>query len=59
MDLVDLAEVITDEQKAENFLKVKGILKTFTQCLYCGNLDFGKIRRNSFKCYRCKKEWTQ
>ncbi len=29
MDLVDLAEVITDEQKAENFLKVKGYSENF------------------------------
>jgi transposase len=56
--VVDLAEVITDEQKAEDFLREKGILKTFTQCPYCGNPHFGKVRRNSFKCYRCKKEWS-
>ncbi len=30
MDFVILAEVITDKQKAEDFLRVKGILKTFT-----------------------------
>lgn len=58
MDLVTLAEAITDEQKAEDFLRARGILKTFTQCPYCGNIHFGKVRRNFFKCYRCKKEWS-
>ncbi len=58
MDLIILAEVIRDEQKAEDFLRAKGILKTFTQCPYCGNIHFGKVRRNFFQCYRCKK-WGQ
>ncbi len=25
---------------------------------YCGNKHFGKVRRNMYKCYKCKKEWS-
>ncbi|GIV10112.1 MAG: hypothetical protein KatS3mg019_2203 [Fimbriimonadales bacterium] len=58
MDLLTLSEVITSEQKAEVFLRERGILKSFTECLYCGNPHFGKVRRNSFKCFKCKREWS-
>jgi len=53
-----LARIITDEEKAEEFLRKVGVLKTFTECPYCGNKHFGKVRRNSYKCYRCKREWS-
>ena len=58
MNMVKLSKVITDEQKAEEFLREVGILKTFRKCPYCGNKHFGKVRRNFYKCYRCKREWS-
>ena len=33
-------------------------MKTFRKCPYCGNKHFGKVRRNFYKCYRCKREWS-
>jgi len=57
METIRLVEVVSDEGKAEELLREKGILKTFTECPYCGNKHFGKVRRNMYKCYRCKREW--
>ncbi len=58
METVKLLQIMTDEEKAEEFLRKKGILKSFTECPYCGNEHFGKVRRNMYKCYRCKREWS-
>ena len=58
MNMVKLSKVMTDEHKAEEFLREIGILKTFRKCPYCGNKQFGKVRRNFYKCYRCKREWS-
>jgi len=58
MELTKFIDIARDEASAEEFLRKKGILKTFTQCPYCGNKHFGKVRRNVYKCYRCKREWS-
>ncbi len=58
MELAKLIEIARDEASAEEFLRKKGILKTFTCCVYCSNKPFGKARRNVYKCYRCKREWS-
>ena len=58
MNMVKLSKVMTDEHKAEEFLREIGILKTFRKCPYCGNRQFGKVRRNFYKCYLCKREWS-
>jgi transposase len=58
MNMVKLSKVMTDEHKAEEFLREIGILKTFRKCPYCGNKQFGKVRRNFYKCYLCKREWS-
>ena len=57
MELLKLAEAINDEGKAEELLRGYGIIREFKGCIYCGNRGFGKVRRNSYKCYRCKREW--
>ncbi len=58
MNMVKLSKVMTEEHKAEEFLREIGILKTFRECPYCGNKQFGKVRRNFYKCYLCKREWS-
>jgi transposase len=58
MNMMKLSKAIADEQKAEEFLREIGILKTFKECPYCENKHFGKVRRNFYKCYRCKREWS-
>jgi len=58
MNLVGLLEVASSEEKAEEFLRSKGILKTFDYCPFCGDKSIGKIRRNFLKCYGYKTEWS-
>jgi transposase len=58
MNLVELLQIASSEEKAEEFLREKGILKTFDSCPFCHAKKIGKIRRNFYKCYKCKKEWS-
>lgn len=58
MEISFLVKIAADEEKAEIFLREKGVLKTFTECPYCGNKHFGKVRRGTYKCYKCKREWS-
>ena len=57
MQLIKLTEIARDEKKSEEFLREQGLLKKFEKCPYCGSESFGKVRRNSYKCYKCKREW--
>lgn len=38
----ELVKITSSEQKAEEFLRAKGILKTFSCCPFCGNKSIGK-----------------
>jgi transposase len=58
MNLVELLQIASSEEKAEEFLREKGILKIFDNCPFCHAKNVGKIRRNFYKCYKCKKEWS-
>jgi len=58
MNLVELLQIASSEEKAEEFLREKGVLNTFDSCLFCNAKNIGKIRRNFYKCYKCKKEWS-
>ena len=49
MNIVELTHITSSEETAEEFLKKKGILKTFSCCPYCGNEHFGKVRRSMLK----------
>jgi len=57
-ELIKLVKIASSEEKSEEFLIAKGELKTFTCCPFCGNKSIGKVRRNFFRCHRCKKEWS-
>jgi transposase len=35
MNLVELLQIASSEEKAEEFLREKGILKTFDSCPFC------------------------
>ena len=56
MNLVELVEIASSEEKAEEFLRAKGVLKTFTYCPFCGNKSIGKVRRNFFAIDARKSE---
>jgi transposase len=57
MNLIELAQYISDEEKAEQVLREIGVLKRYTTCPLCGENHIGRVRRFKFKCYRCNKEW--
>jgi len=57
MNLGELLQMASSEEKAEEFLREKGILKTFDSCPFCYAKNVGKVRRNFYKCYKCK-EWS-
>jgi len=59
MNLVELLQIASSEDKAEEFLREKGVLKTFDSCPFCHAKNIGKVRRNFYKCYKCKKEWSE
>ena len=58
MEFVALAPIIADEDKAEEFLRQRGVLRSFTACPYCDAESFGRVRRQMYKCYSCRKEWS-
>jgi transposase len=58
MNLSELVKVLSSEEKAEEFLRAKGILKTFENCPFCKSGSIGKVRRNFYKCYGCRREWS-
>ena len=57
MNLNELAQYIGNEEKAEQVLVEKGILKRYEACPFCGEGQIGRVRRTKYKCYRCNKEW--
>jgi transposase len=57
MNLIELAQYIGDEEKAEHVLREIGILKQYTACPFCGENHIGRVRRFKIQCYHCNKEW--
>jgi transposase len=57
MNLIELQQYTISEDKSEEFLIAKGILKQFDQCPYCESVRIGRVRRSKHKCYNCRKEW--
>ena len=58
MNLIELAQYIGDEEKAEQVLCEIGILKRYATCPFCGENHIGRVRRFKFKCCGCNKEWV-
>jgi transposase len=58
MNLSELVKIASSEEKAEEFLRSRGILKTFENCPFCKSESIGKVRRNFYKCYGCRREWS-
>jgi transposase-like protein len=59
MKMIDLLEIIQDENRSEDFLRSRGVLKTFTHCYKCNSTKVGKTRSDRWKCYSCESEWTR
>jgi len=59
MKMIELIPMVQDEKLSENYLREKGILKTFKKCEKCGSDKLGMIRNDRWKCYSCKAEWSR
>jgi transposase-like protein len=59
MNLIDLLVYISDEEKAEEYLRNIKVLCNFEKCIYCSGSSLGYIRRGKVKCYGCKREWNR
>ncbi|MBE0539617.1 MAG: hypothetical protein IH620_07880 [Ignavibacterium sp.] len=59
MKMIDLLEIIQDEKRSEDFLRGRGVLKTFTHCYKCNSTKVGMTRSDRWKCYSCEAEWTR
>ncbi len=57
MNLVELTQYTTNEEKAEEYLREQGILKTFQECPQCQGTRINRVRRTKYKCYSCNREW--
>lgn len=58
MTTKELSRYLQNEEVAEEWLREKNILKTFEACPLCGSGHLGRIRRERYKCYACKREWN-
>lgn len=52
-------EIVQDEKRSEEYLRSRGVLKSFTSCGNCSSDKLGLIRGDRWKCYNCKSEWTR
>jgi len=57
MNLIELQQYTRNEEKAEEFLRAQGILRTYDHCPFCESTRIGRIRRSKFRCYECRKDW--
>jgi transposase len=56
MNLVELLQIASSEEKAEEFLREKGILKTFDSCPFCNaKKKLAKLEETSTNAINVKK----
>ncbi|WP_038055075.1 hypothetical protein [Thermodesulfobacterium hydrogeniphilum] len=55
MESVKHMDIITDENKAEKFLREKGILKTFISCPYCETQQLWKSKKKHLQMLQVQK----
>ena len=58
MDIITLSYLLQNERAAEQYLFEKRILKSWSHCDKCDSMKIGRIRRERYKCYGCKAEWS-
>jgi len=49
---------VSSKESSEKFLIMKGVIKKYDKCIYCGGKNLGRIRRDRYKCYSCRREWS-
>ncbi len=57
MNLIELQQYTTDEDRAEEYLRTQGIIRRYDRCPHCASTRIGRVRRSKFKCYECRREW--
>ena len=57
MNLIELQQYTTDDERAEDYLRKQGIIRKYDRCPHCESTRIGRVRRSKFKCYDCRKEW--
>ena len=57
MNLIELQQYTTDEDRAEEYLRTQGLIRRYDRCPYCESTRIGRVRRSKFKCYQCRREW--
>lgn len=58
MKLIELSNQL-NYNIIESYIYSENLLIEFNACPKCGNKNFGVVRRNKLKCYRCKYEWSK
>lgn len=58
MKLIELLNPLNNSI-IESYLYSENLLIKFKTCPKCSNKNFGVVRRNKLKCYRCKFEWSK
>lgn len=58
MNLMGLSELIGDPVRVREYLKKRGLLEEYISCIYCSSGHIGPIRRDTYKCYQCRREWS-
>lgn len=58
MKSLEVARIVADEKKAEDYLREAGILRTFTECPHCGSKEFSSLRGTDLRCRDCDRAWS-
>jgi transposase len=57
MNLLELQQYTIDEERAEEYLRKQGIIRSYDRSPHCESTRIGRVRRSKFKCYDCRREW--
>lgn len=58
MNLNKIYEIASDEANCLKFLINSNIIKTFNNCIKCGEKNISLIKSDFYRCHNCKKEWS-
>jgi transposase len=57
LNLIELQQYTNDKERAEEYLRKQGILRSDDRCPHCESTRIGRVQRSKFKCYDCRREW--
>jgi transposase-like protein len=56
MNLIELQQYTTDEERTKEYLRKQGIIRKYDRCPHCESTRIGRVHRSKFKCYNCRRE---